>query len=222
MNDLIGQTFNYLTVIGVEGSKCLCRCKCGVEKLVYPRSLVTNRHKSCGCRKIESIVRRSTKHGLCGTRFYKIWKDIRKRCYSPKTQYYYLYGGKGIKLCDEWLDPAKFVSWCEEQKPAEGASIDRINSNGNYEPINCRFADALTQARNTCTNIKVEYEGETYVLVELVKKLGVITPSGAYGRIRRGWSPLEAATTPRLKNYERKCTVVEDRLVPVEDVENAI
>jgi hypothetical protein len=111
-------------------------------------------------------VERLTTHGLTKTTEYKTWLELRGRCINPNNQRYKDYGGRGIKVCDRWLN--SFENFLEDmgKKPREGLSVERINNNGNYEPKNCRWATPLEQAANT-RNLKWffafnEETGETY------------------------------------------------------------
>ena len=98
--------------------------------------------KSCGCLNGDA-------HGLTYNKFYKTWYNMVHRCVSPKNKDYKDYGGRGITVCKEWLDIKNFVAWCDLTHPnIEGVSLDRIDVNGNYGPINCRWADKTTQVIN--------------------------------------------------------------------------
>ena len=100
--------------------------------------------KSCGC-----LVGKNTTHGLKSNRFYDTWYGMLQRCTNPNHKAYKNYGGRGITVCEEWLDIKNFVAWAESTHPnIEGYSLDRINGNGNYEPNNCRWADRITQNTN--------------------------------------------------------------------------
>ena len=91
----------------------------------------------------------SVKHGLRSNRFYNTWKHMLHRCNSLNNKYYKDYGGRGITVCEEWLDVRNFVAWCDLTHPnIEGLSLDRIDVDGNYEPSNCRWADRVTQNTN--------------------------------------------------------------------------
>ena len=96
---------------------------------------------SCGCQK------GGITHGLSHNHFYKTWKNMMERCYNLKNKNYKDYGGRGISVCTDWQDLANFVSWAESTY-IEGMTMDRINNDGNYEPNNCRWADASTQVLN--------------------------------------------------------------------------
>ena len=118
---------------------------CGKEFETMVRSARRGHTKSCGCnsREVQST------HGLRQNRFYNTWYKMIHRCSNINNKDYKDYGGRGIIVCEEWLDVRNFVVWAEATHPNEGGySIDRINVNGNYEPSNCRWADASTQCIN--------------------------------------------------------------------------
>ena len=101
--------------------------------------------KSCGCQKNKQKIT----HGRSNSRFYKTWKHMVGRCSNPNNKDYKDYGGRGITVCEEWLDVIDFVAWCDLTYPKlEGYSLDRIDVDGNYEPNNCRWADRITQNTN--------------------------------------------------------------------------
>jgi hypothetical protein len=90
-----------------------------------------------------------TKHGYFGTKVYKLWGTIKYRCYNSNYRYYHRYGGRGIIVCDEWKNDAlEFITWALANGYEEGLSIDRIDNDGNYEPINCRFVTAQVNNLN--------------------------------------------------------------------------
>lgn len=155
--DITGKTFGHLTVLSPasrpkttkeNGQFWLCRCTCGKEKVVHGHSLRRGQTKSCGCLQKE----KATKHGMKGTRLYTIYLSIKQRCYYTKHIHYKDYGGRGIKMCDEWLDKengfTNFYKWAIANGYSDDLSIDRINVDGNYEPNNCRWANMFTQAWN--------------------------------------------------------------------------
>lgn len=104
--------------------------------------------KSCGCQQYKPREK-SIKHNLTKHRFYSTWHKMLHRCSNPNNKDYKIYGGRGISVCKEWLDVRNFVVWCDLTRPnIEGLTLDRINVDGNYEPNNCCWADASTQALN--------------------------------------------------------------------------
>ncbi len=101
--------------------------------------------RSCGCLVIANL----TTHGLGYHRFFSTWNTMKSRCYNPKYKQYEEYGGRGITVCEEWLDTKNFLDWCETTHPnTEGVSLDRIDNDKGYSPENCRWADKTTQAIN--------------------------------------------------------------------------
>lgn len=136
-------------------------------------------------------------HGLCGTRIYRIWAGMKRRCDSPNQPYYKWYGGRGIKVCDEWKnDVVAFWNWAQENGYADNLTIDRINSNGDYCPENCRWATHKEQANNQRSNRKIEYRGEVKTLQQWVEELGLSIDTVS-DRLRYGWSIEDAFDLPK-------------------------
>ena len=119
---------------------------CNKEFEAITSSIKIKNTVSCGCQRINKT---GITHGLTQHRFYKTWNNIFKRCNNPKNKYYKNYGGRGIKVCEEWLDVTNFVAWCDLTHPnIEGLSLDRIDNDKGYSPENCRWADRTTQNTN--------------------------------------------------------------------------
>jgi hypothetical protein len=122
----------------------IARCECGNEKLVNLQSILKDKSKSCGCVGNERISNQNKSHKQSKTPEYIIWKAMKARCKNLNNKYY---GGKGIMVCDRWIN--SFTNFLVDMgKMPEGYSIDRIDSDGNYEPSNCRWADKQTQINN--------------------------------------------------------------------------
>lgn len=153
--DFTGKTYFKLTVIKMLESKiggqqkALCRCECGNEKTTTIAKLNAGRVKSCGCLIKERASTLTLSHGLSRSRIYITWNNMKNRCRNPKLKEYVNYGGRGITVCDKWLnDFQAFNDWAMANGYSDDLSIDRIDTNGNYEPDNCRFTTAIIQGRN--------------------------------------------------------------------------
>ncbi len=121
---------------------------CMQEFVGHTYNIKSGSAKSCGCQK-HKPREKSIKHNLTKHRFYSTWHKMLHRCSNVNNKDYKYYGGRGITVCEEWLDVANFIAWCDLTRPdTEGLSLDRIDVDGNYEPNNCRWADASTQALN--------------------------------------------------------------------------
>lgn len=207
--DITGMRFGRLTVIDYHHTNAdkyacwRCRCDCGKVVVVPGKSLRTGNTKSCGCLSIdaatERIVSFNTTHGSTQTRLFRTWTNIKTRCENPNAINYKDYGGRGIKVCDEWQKFEPFCDWALANGYADNLSIDRIDNNGNYEPLNCRWATDKEQANNRRSNRVIEFNGEKKNLKQWAETLGI--SGGALGR--RFQSPnftLESAlTTPCMR-----------------------
>lgn len=163
--NLIGRSFERLTAVmfshkNRHGDHWTCRCSCGEVKVVRSEHLKSGRIKSCGCFQSEGIKQRRETHGLSYHRLYNVYRHIINRCYDSKNISFKNYGGRGITVCDEWInDNTTFFSWAFANGYKDELQIDRINNDGNYEPTNCRFVTAKVNANNRRTSHKNVFIG---------------------------------------------------------------
>lgn len=166
--NLVGETYGRLLVLeevephvqpnGKKVRKYKCLCECGNETIVRQNHLRRGCTVSCGCYKKEQIVKsnKATKpiHGESNynlTKEFNTWQSIKTRCFNSNYKYYKNYGGRGITVCDRWLE--SYSNFLEDvgRAPSPHYSIDRIDNDGNYEPDNCRWATSAEQSRNQRT-----------------------------------------------------------------------
>lgn len=196
-----GTRFGKLTVIG-EGPpsgkrnerSMECRCDCGVVTTPLLSNLrKVNGTRSCGCEK-EAVLRARQEagrtHGMRYTRLYGIWHGIKQRCLNPNAEEYKWYGARGITICDAWLHSFEAFYADMGDPPSDVHSIERNDTNGNYEPNNCRWATHLEQMNNTRANVFIEYNGEKKTLAEWARALNVPRAT-MYYRHRQGWTAAE-------------------------------
>ncbi len=145
----IGRRFGRLTIASREGSYAIAICDCGTQKRALMCNLAAGVTQSCGCLHLDTVVARSRKHGLAGTRIYNIWRGMISRCHSPTNIRYCDYGGRGINVFPEWQTSIVAFVAHMGPRPSKHHSVDRINNDGNYEPGNVRWATPVQQARNT-------------------------------------------------------------------------
>lgn len=113
-------------------------------------------------------------HGKTHTPLYNVWYGIKQRCYYEKNISYKNYGGRGIRMCQEWLDDfMNFYNWAMNNNYKEGLTIDRIDNNGNYEPHNCRWSTKTQQANNKRNNVNFTYDGKTMSLKAWCRHLDI-------------------------------------------------
>lgn len=178
--DLTGQVFGRLTIIkkvGISKNKFalwLCKCTCGNEIIVTSNNLRTGNSKSCGCFATELRRKKLLKHGFKHTRIYNIWRAMKQRCCNKNSSNYKNYGKRGIRICQEWLDDfINFYNWALEHGYSDNLSIDRIDTNGNYEPSNCRWITLKEQNNNRRSNNNITIGKKTQNLELWCKELHI-------------------------------------------------
>jgi hypothetical protein len=188
-----------------EDKRFLCRCDCGTERVLRYKSLAYKTSKSCGCymREFNSKNRRKFPQDTVKSRIYTIWNGIKCRCYTKSSMSYKRYGAKGITMCNEWrTDFMIFYKWSIKNGYADNLTIDRIDSNGNYEPSNCRWVDRKTQCNNQRNNHYVIYKGERLTLSQVAEKYNINQHRLAC-RLLAGWDVNDAIEIPVFKGRKR-------------------
>lgn len=196
MKDISAQRFGRLIALSPSGRSndrqvvWLCQCDCGNTSKVKSGNLRSGTTNSCGCLQTES--RYIKKHAGVDTPEYGSWRSMLSRCANVKNNVFHRYGGRGIKVCDRWLEFSNFYMDMG-QKPTPKHTIDRIDSNGDYCPENCRWATQKEQQNNRGDNRIIECNGISKNLSEWASESG-IDASLINWRIKSGWSIREALT----------------------------
>lgn len=211
---LVGEVFGRLTVVADAGVrdksgaiKWLCLCSCGNTTHAVGASLKRGDYRSCGCWTKDRMRNAppAKKHGGVGSGAYKSWATMKRRCLDTGFKDYPQYGGRGITVCERWLQSfANFLADMGE-RPA-GRTLDRKNSNGDYEPDNCRWATRLTQAGNTGRNHLLTYCGATHTLADWARITGI-----PYSRLRARINVLHWPVWQALEKEKENGKNCEDR-----------
>ena len=192
LNNLNGIKFGRWSVIRElhrcsSGSNWLCVCDCGATREVAGKSLRNGSSRSCGCLQKELISSRNMVHGHYHTKIYGVWSLAKDRCNNPKCKHFKDYGGRGIKMCNEWSDNfEKFYIWSLGNGYSENLTIDRKDNNGNYEPGNCRWITMTDQQSNKRNNVFLTSNNKTQTVAAWSRETGVKITTLHY-RIKHGW-----------------------------------
>jgi len=162
--DLTGKKFGKLTAISIDhknGTRVYwnCICDCGGKRIVSNDHLRRGDTTDCGCER--KHIPHRWKHNMSNTRIYTIWALMKARCSNPKRKEYHRYGGRNIKVCNEWLDSAKFIEWSINNGYSDELTLDRIDNNGDYCPENCRWVSRKVQSNNRKCNRNITHDGVT-------------------------------------------------------------
>lgn len=218
INDLTGKKFGRWTVIKLHHKKqlfnkegirkrylyyWLCKCDCGTERAVLGNSLTTGQTKSCGCLKRERVKEVRTKHGLSGTKLKGIYNSMKERCYNKNDKNYLDYGGRGIKVCQEWQDDfMNFYNWAMANGYKEGLTIDRIDNDKGYSPNNCRWATMKEQCRHRRNSHLIEYNGKIQCISAWAEEYN-LKDKLLHDRLKAKWDIEKALTTPVRQSKKR-------------------
>lgn len=174
-----------------------CKCDCGKLMVTAAKRLHNHTCQSCGCRRAKMVSDLQKTHGESKSDEYRIWASMKDRCYNPKSVSYRFYGARGVQVCSEWLNKNgfdKFIA-CLGKRPTAKHSIDRINSRGNYEPGNVRWATRKEQNNNARSNVNLTFQGEILTMAQWADKIGL--PYGCLQQriIKLKWTLEKALTT---------------------------
>jgi len=195
--DLIGKKYGRLDVISQgetkhkpNGAKVIfwtCMCECGTQKDVSGEALRDGRVKSCGCKRAEVIGGLNLSHGMSNSREYKSWQHIKYRCLNKNAAKYPDYGGRGITICERWIN--SFENFYKDMGNAPFKhTIDRINVNMGYSKDNCKWSTKKEQSSNTRNNVIVNMDGKNMILKDACDLLG-LQYNTVRARIKKlGWS----------------------------------
>lgn len=173
--------------------KFLAQCECGTVRVHRSDYLFAGKSTACGC--IRKKLK--TKHGLHKTAEYAAWQSMKNRCLNSAFKQFCDYGGRGIKVCDNWLGEDGFNRFLKDmgKKPSKAHSLDRVDVNGDYEPSNCRWATKTQQQNNRRDNHYIEWNGVKKTVTEWARDIGAATDTIKH-RIKVGWPLHEALTKP--------------------------
>lgn len=201
----IGDKYGRLSIIKeIEPKICgnqshrqmLCKCECGNVVKVELAKLVAGHTKSCGCLMKEVASKKASTHRLSKTKIYRQWAGMKRRCYKSDSDNYKWYGGRGIKVCDEWRNSFEnFYNWSMNNGYSKDLSIDRIDNNGNYEPNNCRWVNREIQSNNRRTNIMITFQGETKSLTQWCRYFNINYSTTKNRILNLGWDYEKAFST---------------------------
>lgn len=178
LGDMIGSKFGRLTVLSradniKQFSAWLCKCECGTEKVIRGTALRAGKTVSCGCylREIHLVHGRKRSNSLKRDRTYNSYASMKSRILNPNDPAYHKYGGRGIKICKEWLNGGFLQFLSDMGERPNGTTLDRIDNEGDYCPSNCRWANPRQQARNRRSTRLITAFGKTMSLSEWALEL---------------------------------------------------
>lgn len=212
-----GDVFRDLTVTSITYSNgnngmrvplLLCVCSCGSTITVTENEITTGRRSSCGCQKAIRLRLKSFVHGDCKnnherTAEYSAWAEMKRRCLDPARRAYVNYGGRGISVCARWIDDYPSFLADMGRKPSRGHSLERKDTNGNYEPDNCVWATRIQQNRNRRNTVILKLNGVSKTQQEWADETG-IGYKAIQRRLDRGWSIERALTEPAFVGKNQK------------------
>lgn len=201
LKDMTNYEFNGCVVLkraeNIGKNVCwLCKCYCGNNFVVRATDIRTGNTKSCGCLNKKLAGDRARKHGNRNSRLYNIWNNMKMRCSNINSINYKNYGGRGIKVCEEWNEYFEsFYYWAMNSGYNVNLTLDRIDNNKDYNPNNCRWIDYKRQGNNKRNNHILEYKNKKHSIAEWSDITG-IPYDALWSRIKKGWDVEKALTQP--------------------------
>lgn len=200
--NIVGKKFTRLIVLSMYKhatgkTYCHCRCDCGANKDCAYCDITQNKIKSCGCLKKQTsaiTAKNNATHGMRNTRIYGIWTGMKQRCFNESNMHFKSYGGKGVTVCQEWLNFEPFYEWSRINGYAEHLTIDRINNAQGYCPENCRWVTQAEQQRNRSNNVLTH---------DKVKQIRFLLATGMKGREIAKQLSINEASISRIKLNQR-------------------
>lgn len=185
--------------------RVVVKCKCGIIKEINYEDMRRGDIKSCGCLRRETTKNLFLRHGLTNHPLYVVWKDIKERCYRKKAKNYPLYGGKGVRMCDQWKNDFKaFHKWCIENGWEAGLHVDK-DKKGNpllYSPETCSILTTAENQKFKNNSVYLTMDGVSHHIIDWGKLTG-LGRDAIKLRLRRGWSVKDSLTIP-LKRGKNK------------------
>lgn len=204
---MVGLRFGKIVVVEYahahNGAYWRCACDCGGVTIVKGYHLRAGMTKSCGCgaraqaaENCRASARRRAVPHAYSRKLKDLYGNMIRRCFDPKNKRWAEYGGRGITVCELWLNDRRgFYDWAVANGWQPGLQIDRINNDGGYEPGNCRFVDGFVQANNTRKNTFLEWNGRRLTVSQWAREIGVM-PKALQHRVDRGWDNDRIFTQP--------------------------
>lgn len=191
---LEGKTIGRLSVLRPvrevgKGIKYACVCTCGTKVTVGGQSLRLGTTQSCGCLKRERLLAANLRHGKSKTRIHNIWSSMLQRCNDDNCAAYPGYGGRGIKVSEEWH--VFEIFYRDMGEPPKGLTLERKKNDGNYSKDNCEWASRCKQANNRRSNRMITFDGRMQSLASWAHEAG-LKPKILWQRLHRGWSMAQA------------------------------
>jgi len=203
--DLAGRKFGRLEVVAFAGrtmrgmAMWKCVCQCGADAICRVDHLIRGSSRSCGCLREEL----RTKHGLSRSGEHHVWKTMRQRCSNKNNRDYPFYGGRGITVCQRWMQSFEAFYSDMGPRPSSNHSIDRINNDDGYHPDNCRWVTHTEQCSNRRSCVILTFGGESKTITQWAASLG-ISSSTIQTRRNAGWSDEAILSTPIETKFRRK------------------